>query len=310
MNYKEHQQHTKNRWKDRIALYFKNKKNKEMQHQLQGVVQQEKRDATTSINIPSSSSSSSLKTSIELQEQHDGTSSASHRQLQTLGQIDQFRLVHSDTDIAVYNITNGTVINIATEGTANFNIEVTTMNGSVGSILFGHNNLVTYRSEAGTPLAFCGDGNPRGNFYQCTRLIVGTHSITATPYSGNRANGTMGDMKRIQFTIINQPVIQPTKAPTKAPTKSPTNAPTKSPTNAPTKSPTNAPTKSPTNAPTKSPSKAPTRIPTMSPIVDCNIPQVCMDFYIYIIYYCFSLSASVIFDSTNAVNCQTLETVH
>lgn len=185
------------------------------------------------------------------------------RLLQGLGRVENLRLINAVSDTPILNLTNGTIIDLAQQATSKFNIEAITVDGAVGSVRFGHNGRVNFRTISVQPFAFCGMGVPIGNFLICSVLTLGQHNVTATPFSGSSANGTIGDPFHVSFSIINSK--SPTRAPTKAPTKMPTKAPTKSPTKAPSKQPTNAPTKSPSKAPTKQPTKAPTKAPTKSP---------------------------------------------
>jgi hypothetical protein len=191
----------------------------------------------------------------------------SERSLQTLGSIETLRLINAVTDRPILNLTNGMAINIAQQATSQFNIQATTANGTVQSVRFAYNGRANYRTESSEPFAFCGDGPANGNYNTCTVLTLGQHNVTATPYSGTGATGSIGTPVRVSFTIVNVPL--PTKAPTKAPTRAPTKIPTKAPTNfptkAPTKTPTNMPTKAPTKMPTKTPTKAPTKLPTKTP---------------------------------------------
>jgi hypothetical protein len=203
------------------------------------------------------------------------------RALQTtttmVGQVDRFILINADTDLPIVDLFNDTIINIATQATSNFNIQVTIVpnSGTVGSIKFGYNTKSSFRIERDAPYAFCGDGSPTGNFYPCSNLNTANgqpHIVTATPYSGSRANGTLGLKKTVSFQIVN---IPPTHTPTMSPTPKPTSAPTtKVPTSIPTKIPTSIPTKIPTSAPTKIPTSVPTMTPSNAPISICNIPQV------------------------------------
>jgi hypothetical protein len=200
------------------------------------------------------------------------------REMQTLGVVDRFVLINADTKAPIVDLFNGTVINIATQSTSNFNIQVTLVanSGNVGSILFGYNTNPSYRIETGAPYAFCGDGKPAGNYYTCKNLNTANgqpHIVSATPYAGTKASGTMGVTKTISFQIVN---IPPNPVPFMSPTKIPSSAPTKTPSSAPTKAPSSAPTKAPSSAPTKTPTLEPSSKPLSNPLPlpICNIPQV------------------------------------
>jgi PT repeat len=189
------------------------------------------------------------------------------RALQTLGSIENLRLINAVTDLPILNLTNGTIINIAQQATSQFNIQATTANGTVRSVRFAYNGRANYRTESSAPFSFCGDGSPNGNYNVCAVLTIGEHNVTATPYSGTGATGLVGKPVRVSFTIVNVPLPPPTKAPTKAPTEAPTRAPTHTPTKSPTNVPTKVPTKAPTNAPTKAPTLQPTASPSKAPVI-------------------------------------------
>jgi hypothetical protein len=190
-----------------------------------------------------------------------------HRKLQALGQVQNLVLIDANTDTPIFSLTNGMVINTAALSTTNFNIQAITTSGTVGSVRFSYNGQTNYKTEVNPPYAFCGDGPSVGNYKPCAVLVAGQHTVTATPFSGSKANGDQGVSLQVTFTITN---AIPTKAPMKSPTKSPVKAPMKSPTKSPAKTPTNAPVPAPTPAPVPAPKSAPVTSPTSS----CNIAQV------------------------------------
>ena len=177
-----------------------------------------------------------------------------------VGQISNLILINADTSTPITNLTNGTIINIATSVTSNFNIQAATMNNDIQSIRFALNNVRSFRVESSAPFALC--GNNQDMYFTCPNLTIGTHTVTATPYSGIRASGVVGMKVQVQFQIINAPPVpEATKSPTKAPILVVTNSPTMAPmTQIPTKAPKAVTTKSPTNAPTT--------------IMNCTIPKV------------------------------------
>jgi hypothetical protein len=205
------------------------------------------------------------------------TSFRSLRALQTVGQVDRFILMDADTDLPIIDLVNGTVINVATQSTSNFNIQVTIAanSGNVGSLLFGYNTNTAYRTESGVYLAFCGDGNPVGNYLVCKNLKVSAqpHIVSATPYSGTKANGAMGFTKAISFRIANiPPTTSPSSSPSKIPSSAPFTLPSMEPSNQPYAVPSMEPSNEPVAIPSMDPSIEPSLNPTPLPI--CNIPQV------------------------------------
>jgi hypothetical protein len=188
-------------------------------------------------------------TSLISSKEGNSDQNRSNRQLQTLpvvGQVETLRLINANTDLPITDLVDGMIINVATQNTSNFNIQVTTsVNGTVGSVRFQYNNITNFRTESSSPFSFCGD-QPRGNYRTCTELVVGQHIISAAPYTDINAKGTKGATKKISFRIINSP---PTSVPLTTPP--------------------------PSKAPTKFPTKAPTAAPVLPYInVTCNIPQV------------------------------------
>lgn len=130
----------------------------------------------------------------------DHSAGSSQRHLQSIGEVQSFRLINADTNLPIVTLTNGMIINIATLSTKNFNVQVTTTNGTIVAIRFGYNANSKFRTESLRPFALCGDGLPVGNYYVCKELIVGNHTISATPYS---ITGEAGVNAKISFTISN-----------------------------------------------------------------------------------------------------------
>lgn len=149
-----------------------------------------------------------------------GITSQSLRGLNTdvVGRIEGLYLIDADTDLPIQLLRNGSVIDIAMRATSNFNIEARTIDGTVGSIRFGYNNNANYRTENGKPFTFC--GNAGTNFFACSILALGEHTIKATPFFNRTARIPAGTPLQVTFTIIDSRT-SPTKAPTKAPTYAP-----------------------------------------------------------------------------------------
>ena len=209
-----------------------------------------------------------LRTTKPVHDKSNEVMNRSLRTLQSLGEVDRFVLINAVTDLPMFDLVNGTVINVATQNTSNFTIQATILNnsGTVGSIKFGYNARPAFRIDAGPLFALCGDGNPLGNFFTCSHLTATTaaeelHTVSATPYSGTKANGTKGTTKAISFRIVN---IPPTLAPTISPTKRPSEQPSM------------GLSIEPSTVPSIKPSNEPSMIlsPRPSPMPVCNVPQV------------------------------------
>jgi hypothetical protein len=141
------------------------------------------------------------------------------RKLPTLGSIARLVLIDALLDLPIANLTNNTVINVATLPTSSFNIQAIT-NGVVGSIRFGCNSNMSYQVASGQPFAFCGDD--AGNYNICSVLTIGRHVVTATSFSNASATGLTGTTFQVTFRITN---TTSTEAPTKAPIASPIQSP-------------------------------------------------------------------------------------
>lgn len=118
----------------------------------------------------------------------------------TVGTVQNFILVNSGSDKALLTIRNGQIIDMARVNTFRFNINVT-VSGNVQSIKFGYNTRPLFRSENGDTYAFCGHNVT--NFYKCDVLDIGTHTITATPYTEKGLGGEEGSPVQLTFSIIN-----------------------------------------------------------------------------------------------------------
>jgi hypothetical protein len=148
----------------------------------------------------------------------------------TVGSISSFELINSITDNEVTTLVDGMVIAVSEiEGMdkPSFNILAVAANEGQGvrSVVFEYSGS-TYRRIEYVPFAFC--GHNKGDFARCPRLVYGTHTVTATPFSKNNATGEAGEPYSITFTIVRErddpvetdsPALQPTRAPVAQPTE-------------------------------------------------------------------------------------------
>jgi hypothetical protein len=81
-----------------------------------------------------------------------------------------------------------------------FNIRAVLNGTGTGSVLFGYNVIPRYRVEHIEPFAFC--SNIRTRYRKCDKLGVGTHTITATPFSGQAALGQSGTPLSLTFHVV------------------------------------------------------------------------------------------------------------
>lgn len=120
-----------------------------------------------------------------------------------VGRVTGLRLVNADTNTAVANLVNGTVIavsEIVGMSEPSFNINATVIGGSnsVQSVQFAYNRVANYSTDKNGPIyAFC--GNVGSDFSKCSGLGFGNHTVTAIPYSGR---GRAGTPVSIRFSII------------------------------------------------------------------------------------------------------------
>jgi hypothetical protein len=108
-------------------------------------------------------------------------------------QVTHFSLINADTDhpISGFEILTGgeVTLDLTSLPTVNLNLRAHTTPDPVGSVKFGLDGNPSYRTETGAPYALAGDSN--GNYSPWT-LAMGSHTVTATPYTGAKASGTAG----------------------------------------------------------------------------------------------------------------------
>src|SRR4051794_14486043 len=105
--------------------------------------------------------------------------------------VTRLTLINADTDkpIVGYDpIPAGAVLNLATLPTKRLNIKAT-VDSTAKSVRFGLDAKSNYSTESSAPFAIAGDNN--GN-YNAWTPTVGSHKLTATPYSAMNAGGTAG----------------------------------------------------------------------------------------------------------------------
>ncbi|GAB3022833.1 hypothetical protein GCM10027185_21290 [Spirosoma pulveris] len=117
-----------------------------------------------------------------------------------------FSLMNADTEQEIKLLTPGEQLNLATLPTRNLNIRANTNPATVGSVvvvLSGSQNQT--QTETAAPYALFGDN--AGN-YNAWTPVVGSYSLTATPYAGGNATGAVGTALTVAFTVVNQPDSQ------------------------------------------------------------------------------------------------------
>ncbi len=121
--------------------------------------------------------------------------------------VEALKLFNADTDVAIRTLQNGDVIDLAADG-ANLNIVAIT-SAHVASVRFSYDHNPNYSVENSAPYALAGDAS--GDLKPWTPS-VGTHSLTATPYSGQNATGASGEIRTVEFTVTSGATSVPPEA--------------------------------------------------------------------------------------------------
>ncbi|VGO22463.1 hypothetical protein SCARR_04546 [Pontiella sulfatireligans] len=117
--------------------------------------------------------------------------------------VTSLTLINSDTDLPMVGyetLTEGMTLDLATLPSVNMNVRANTSPTTVGSVRFTLDAATNYRTESTAPYAMAGDTS--GDYWNWTPL-VGSHTVTATPYTDAGAGGTGGTPLTIHFTVTN-----------------------------------------------------------------------------------------------------------
>jgi hypothetical protein len=128
--------------------------------------------------------------------------------------ITGFSLIDTATDTKVAHLSNGTVIYVTNR--TSFSINASFAGSGIGSVKFGHNGNSNVHIENYAWYSFC--GNVGKDFFNCSVLGIGNHTVTATPYSEPNAGGKAGTPYKVSFSIVSNKtkVSAPTSAPVSA----------------------------------------------------------------------------------------------
>lgn len=110
--------------------------------------------------------------------------------------VSSFTLVNADTDADIGPLSSGQTIDLAAARRLNVRANAS----GAGSVRFGYDANPNVRVENNAPFALAGDSS--GDYYAWTPT-VGSHSVTATPYSGTGASGTAGTSRTVTFTVTD-----------------------------------------------------------------------------------------------------------
>ena len=98
-------------------------------------------------------------------------------------------------------IAEGATINLAVSGSA-LSIRANTLPAIVGSVAFALDASYTH-TENISPYTLCSDDGA-GTITSCASILtVGTHTLSATPYTGAGLTGTAGPAVIVSFTIVD-----------------------------------------------------------------------------------------------------------
>jgi hypothetical protein len=121
----------------------------------------------------------------------------------TTGQtVTTFTLINADNNQDIRTLTNGDVLDYSKLPTRNLNIRANTNPTTVGSVVFSHNGKL--KNENAGPYALAGDNvTSSGVNYNALNpaLAVGSHTLTATPFTSANGGGTRGNALTVSFSV-------------------------------------------------------------------------------------------------------------
>jgi hypothetical protein len=113
-------------------------------------------------------------------------------------------LINADTDLPVAGfdpIPNGATIDLAALPTVNLNLRANTTPASTGSVRFGLDATASFKTDNAAPYAL---GSETTGNYAAWTLSLGSHTVTATGYTGANATGTAGAPLTISFLLTSR----------------------------------------------------------------------------------------------------------
>jgi len=110
-------------------------------------------------------------------------------------------LINADTGQSLGAITEGQTIDLSKLPTKNLNIRADA-SGAL-SVKFGLDSNSSFRVENVAPYALAGDNSSVFNKWT---PAVGSHTVTATPYSSTGATGTTGTAQVVHFNIVSSTI--------------------------------------------------------------------------------------------------------
>jgi hypothetical protein len=113
--------------------------------------------------------------------------------------VTSLTLINADTSLPVAGfdpIPAGAVIDLAALPTVHLNVRANTSPATVGSVRFRLDGNTNYRTDSVRPYAMASE---TGGHYSAWTPSPGSHTVTATPYTGSGATGTAGSPLTITF---------------------------------------------------------------------------------------------------------------
>ncbi|MDE3741493.1 malectin domain-containing carbohydrate-binding protein [Maribacter polysaccharolyticus] len=115
--------------------------------------------------------------------------------------IEGFTLINADTDIDLFDLTEGMQIDINDVQGMGLNIRANTTPATVGSVYLSISGQInSSRTENAAPYAFFGDTN--GNYY-VRQMPSGNYTVNAIAYDGSNGTGTNLGSLTLQFSITD-----------------------------------------------------------------------------------------------------------
>ncbi len=117
--------------------------------------------------------------------------------------VASFTLIDADADVpipAFDPLNDGVTLDLAALPTRNLSIRANTSPSPVGSVRFGLDGNDNYSLENSTPYSLTGDS---GGDYNPWTPSVGSHTVTATPYTESGGGGTAGAALTVTFDVID-----------------------------------------------------------------------------------------------------------
>lgn len=121
--------------------------------------------------------------------------------------VTSLTLINADTDQPINGfaqMASGATIDFAQIGTRNLSIRANTNPANVGSVVFALDGNANYHTENAAPYAIAGDNTSNGvSDYLPWTPTVGSHMLTATPFSGSNGSGSKGTPLSVSFTVVD-----------------------------------------------------------------------------------------------------------